>query len=283
LAPYLYILAHDVLALILRDPPRNILGLQLPDGSSFSNLNFADNSMLYLLAQIDNLDRAKVTLEDFCLASGSLVNGNKSHAILVSRNPQPLHWGIQMGLDWIPTGAQATHLGIPVGFRLPQKVRDEAALVRIHTKLAYWGGQQFSQAGRILIANQVLLACVWFSASCTDLSHSILIKSHAAVRDYVWSGRNNHHPRAKVTWNFAIQPLALGGVKLLDPVLQSSALLSRLLIRGLSLGFEPWKSFLLHKLRSIKLVRQGTWLASASWLFSAVKICRSGSHMRLGI
>jgi hypothetical protein len=98
-------------------------------------------------------------------------------------------------------------------------VLDEAALAHIHTKLAYWGGQQLLQVGRILIANQVLLACVWFSASCTNLSHSILTKSRTAVRDYVWSRHNNHRPRAKVTWNYAIQLVALGGVKLLDPVL----------------------------------------------------------------
>jgi hypothetical protein len=76
-------------------------------------------------------------------------------------------------------------------------------------------------------------------ASYIDLNHFILTKSRATIGDYIWLRHNNHHSQAKVTWNFANQPLALGKIKLLDLVLQSLALLSKLLIQGLFPGFEP--------------------------------------------
>jgi hypothetical protein len=145
-----------------------------------------------------------------------------------------------------------------VEFKLPQIVRDEAALVRITIALSFWGKQCLSQAARILISNQIILACIWYLASCTDLCHIVLIRFKALVKDFFWSGCHNHQARAKVAWKTTIQPVAMDAVKLLDPVLQACSLLTKLLICSLAPSPEPWKSFLLHRLRSICLVRQGT-------------------------
>lgn len=188
-----------------------------------------------------------------------------------------------MGLHWIPTSGHTIHLGISVGFQLSQRIRDEAALAHISSKLVFWGGQHLSQAGRLFIANQVILAGIWYSASCTDLLHAILTKSQATVRDFIWSGKHNHKARAKVAWDYAIQLHGLGGVKLHDFVIQASSLLTKLFICGLCLSFEPWKVFILHRLNNIRLVRHGTWLPSAAWLSTATKIRHQGSNMFIGV
>ena len=239
LAPYLYILAHDALALTLEDPTRLIHGLTLPNGPEVSNLSFADDSTLYLLGTEDNLPAAKDALDDFCLASGSQVNWTKTHAIWASKNPRTTLWGHELGLNWLSLGTHVIHLGIPIGFRISKQIRDEAALARLTAALAFWSGQKLSQAGRPLIGNQVILAGIWYSAACTDLSHAILSKSRARVRDFIWSGQHDHIARAKVAWKYTIQPLALGGIKMLDPTSQASSLLAKLLIRGLSSGYKP--------------------------------------------
>jgi hypothetical protein len=74
LSPYLYILADDALSITLDDPLRHIQGISLPGLSTLTNLSFVDDSTLYLQGAETNLDRAKDTLQDFCLASGSFVN-----------------------------------------------------------------------------------------------------------------------------------------------------------------------------------------------------------------
>jgi hypothetical protein len=70
LAPYLYILAHNALAHILNDTSHDIQGLMLPNHKSISKLSFADDSILYLLGTSNNLDKAKLALDAFCLAFG---------------------------------------------------------------------------------------------------------------------------------------------------------------------------------------------------------------------
>jgi hypothetical protein len=54
--------------------PLGIQGISLPGLSTLTNLSFVDDSTLYLQGAETNLDRAKDTLQDFCLASGSFVN-----------------------------------------------------------------------------------------------------------------------------------------------------------------------------------------------------------------
>jgi hypothetical protein len=52
---------------------------------------------------------------------------------------------------------------------------------------------------------------------------------------------------AKVDWAIFCQPIVKGGLSLTNPNTQSKALLVKLLIRGLSLGAEPWKDLLKHR------------------------------------
>jgi hypothetical protein len=74
LAPYLYIIAHKVLAITLGDPSRLIEGICLPSSTYVLNLSFTDDSTLYLANNLEKLNRAKQVVDDICLASRSLVN-----------------------------------------------------------------------------------------------------------------------------------------------------------------------------------------------------------------
>jgi hypothetical protein len=47
------------------------------------------------------------------------------------------------------------------------------------------------------------------------------------------------NPRAKVGWDSAILPNIQGGVKIFDPFAQASALLAKMITRGLEPGPKP--------------------------------------------
>ena len=59
------------------------------------------------------------------------------------------------------------------------------------------------------------------------------------VRNFNWSGQRDKRTWAKVRWNTIIQPVSRGGVKFLDPINMTKALLAKLVSRGLSLDLEP--------------------------------------------
>ncbi len=66
LAPYLFILATDVLGHMLADPKYKVEGLTLPRGGLVRDQTFADDTALYLQGSPSNLDRAHNVLNISC-------------------------------------------------------------------------------------------------------------------------------------------------------------------------------------------------------------------------
>jgi mannosylglycoprotein endo-beta-mannosidase len=165
LAPYLFILATDVLGHMLADPRYNMEGLTLPRGGLVRDQTFADDTALYLQGSPSNLDRAENVFNIFCQASGAKVDWHKSAAIWASKNKRDWHWGENVGLKWIPDGEGTRYLGIQVGSHLPPEANFGKMRLSLKNKLISWSNNRLSLTGRILVANQVLLASMWYIAA----------------------------------------------------------------------------------------------------------------------
>jgi len=74
LAPYLLILATDVLGHMMADPRHGIEGLSLSRGGLIRDQTFANDTTLYLRGSPTNLDRAQRVFEIFSQASGAKIN-----------------------------------------------------------------------------------------------------------------------------------------------------------------------------------------------------------------
>jgi hypothetical protein len=74
LAPYLFIIATDILGYMLADPRHEIEGLTLPKGGRIRDQTFADDTTLYLKGDQENFDKAQGVLEVFCKASRARIN-----------------------------------------------------------------------------------------------------------------------------------------------------------------------------------------------------------------
>jgi hypothetical protein len=124
-------------------------------------------------------------------------------------------------------------------------------------------------AGRILLANQVMLAAIWYLCSCSNISMTALKHSRGMVRNYIWGAKIGKSTRAKVRWNLVIQPIAARGLKILDPTIQASALLTKLIVRGLKPGWEPWKTFVRFHVDQTKFAGDSHWQSNRHWLMHA--------------
>jgi hypothetical protein len=60
-------------------------------------------------------------------------------------------------LKWIPESERVRYLGIQVGFWLPAETNFDKLVTSPKGKMIAWGNCNLSLAGRILVANQVLL------------------------------------------------------------------------------------------------------------------------------
>jgi hypothetical protein len=153
-------------------------------------------------------------------------------------------------------GKGTRYLGIQVGFHLPVEANFDKMMVALKSKLINWSHSCLSLAGRILVANQVLLASMWYLAACWNPNLRMCAQVKGVVRNFIWSGKEAP-TRAKVKWDTLMLPTAQGELGIIDPKTQSKALLAKLLVRGLAPGREPWKELVRHKADQIRLPVHG--------------------------
>ncbi len=280
LAPYLFILAIDVLGYLMANPKFEVEGLSLPQGGIIRDQTFADDTALYLKGTPENLDKAQRILTLFSQASGAKVNWHKMAAIWANKSERTWSWGEEVGLRWLPKGSGTRYLGIHVGFHLPPETNFEKMMFALKSKLITWSNNRLSLVGRILVANQVLLASIWYLAACWNPNPLMCARVRGLIRNFIWGGKDAP-ARAKVRWDTLVLPASQGGLGIIDPKSQSEALLAKLLIRGLAPGGEPWKELIRRYADQVRLPIRGKGppTPDINWLFAAPKLKRPGPSM----
>ena len=244
---------------------------------------FADDTLLLLDGTPDNMDRAIAVINRFGEASGAKLNLHKSTGLWVGQEERTWQWGEAEGLKWLPQGEVTRYLGYPFGLHIPQREKDNKMLGQIRKHLQRWSSKPLSLAGRIMVVNQVILSSIWYLASCTDLSSHALKLARSTVRNYIWSGKKESCARAKVKWATTVLPVVRGGVKILDPQWQASALLVKLLTRGLTVGYEPWKVLVRYRVSQTRQSRNGRWPTHANWVMNSTHLAKQGYTMWQGV
>ncbi len=185
LSPYLFILATDVLGHMLDDPRFGVEGLTLLGGRKIRDQTFADDTALYFQGTRENMERTQKVLDIFCKAFGAKVNWKKTAAIWASKKERDWEWGQDVGLQWIPEGQGVRYLGIQVGFHLPPEVNFGKMVTALKGKLINWSTCRLSLAGRILVANQVLLASMWYMAAAWNPNPAMCNQIRGIVRNFI--------------------------------------------------------------------------------------------------
>ncbi len=242
-------------------------GIQLPvSHETLIDYEFADDTTLYLHGDLDNLRKLQKALEQFCIASGARVNWNKSCAFWVSDKPTP-SWTPQDGFQWIPKGTAIRYLGCQIGLNLSPAAQAAPLLAMLRKKLLQWSTANLSLAGRVIVTNHIIMASIWYVASCCIFSKSFYGQILRLVRNFIWSGKHECECRAKVAWTTIVKPTSAGGLGLIDPWQQSRSLLCKFVIRSLLPNAGPWKQYMLAELYRLAPKTGGPWANSIKWLF----------------
>jgi hypothetical protein len=185
LAPYLFILATDILGHMLTNPKHGVEGLALPRGGLIRDQTFADDTTLYFKGYPPNLDRAQRVLETFCQASRAKINWDKTAAIWASKKEMAWSWGSDVSFRWVPKGEATKYLGIQVGHHLPTEANFDKMMIALKSKFISWSHNNLSLAGRILVANQVLLASLWYLATCWNPNPRMCAQVRGVIRNFI--------------------------------------------------------------------------------------------------
>jgi len=85
IAPYIYLFVANNLGYMSFDPRYGIEGLTLLDGTQIQDQMFANDTMMFLKGNLNNLQNTFQVLQTFCEASRRKVNWHKSCAIWASK------------------------------------------------------------------------------------------------------------------------------------------------------------------------------------------------------
>lgn len=107
LAPYLFLFFAEALSSFLCSQSSPIPSLHLPiaagQQTELLDSEYANDTLLITEFFEDTLDRVRVLIDMFCVASGARVNWNKSSGILFGTDARS-DWGVADGFTWLQPG-----------------------------------------------------------------------------------------------------------------------------------------------------------------------------------
>ena len=88
---------------------------------------------------------------------------------------------------------------------------------KICDKIRNCSGMHLSLAGRIIVANHVLLSSLWHAISVWMFDKEAIRTVKACIRGFLWAGMRKDNAAAKVSWSTLVLPKSKGVIGLIDP------------------------------------------------------------------
>ena len=101
----------------------------------------------------------------------------------MSEEPPP-RWAPHPTFKWTQRGVAVRYLGVQVGIDLAPELHAAPLLLTLRKKLFLWSHAKLSLAGRVIVANHVLLFTMWYIASSWFFSKSCIGQIRRLVRNF---------------------------------------------------------------------------------------------------
>lgn len=190
LSPYLFIIVADVLQRLIQRACANDL-LQHPIDASLPCpvLQYADDTLILLRADVSSLQILKSILDSFSRATGLEINFHKSTFV-------PMHTSYEAAATMTAIlgcpldSFLQTYLGLPLS---PHKLRvsDYQPLIcRVDRYLSGWKARLLSFGGRLVLVNAVLSSLPVYYMSSTLLPKTVIDALDARRRSFLLTGED---------------------------------------------------------------------------------------------
>jgi hypothetical protein len=166
LAPYLFLIIGEVLNACIKKEVQmgHIERIHLPGAQEQQTvMQFADDTSMTIASEERTVTNTISTLHSFSLASGLLLNWDKSIAYWWDPRggPRP-GWSLNLEVQWAELGDISKLLGTPFGLSLSADDVDQFLIEKIDKKLKYWITTRINNTGRAVVANGILISTALF-------------------------------------------------------------------------------------------------------------------------
>ncbi|KAA3488057.1 RNA-directed DNA polymerase (Reverse transcriptase) [Gossypium australe] len=211
LLPYLFVLSMEWLRNYIRHEIR--MGRWHPirlsrSGPDISHLFFADDLIIFGKAEMGQAHVLKDILRRFCDLSGHRISPMKSNMFFSKGVDTRLRDQISQFFGF----QKVLNLGKYLGYLFSM-----IGLPKVHSilnKLQNWDARKLSLAGRITLAQSVLLAIPSYFMQSLVIPKGVCDEIEMIVRQFIWGGSNGKSKPALVGWESICQPKTCGGLGL---------------------------------------------------------------------
>ncbi|CAH9109352.1 unnamed protein product [Cuscuta europaea] len=214
LSPYLFLIVAEGLSALLRhsEETGRLHGVAVARGApQISHLLFADDSLLFFKATHGEASLVKEILHDYEMASGQMINLNKSRIFFSPNVPNEHQVGLIEMLGVGLAGEEERYLGLPamVG-RSKRKILDYLRQ-RIVNRIQSWNNQFLSRAGREVLLKSVVQAMPNYAMNVFLFPKDLCREMEVLMNAFWWMGQSGKGIKWR-SWDFSCKPKKLGGM-----------------------------------------------------------------------
>ncbi|CAI0417866.1 unnamed protein product [Linum tenue] len=265
LSPGLFTLIMELLSSMLsklRDEGK-IRGFFMNDlgrEGEVTHLLFADDTLIFCEASVDQVLYILSALVCFQAVSGLKINLEKSMMIAVGDVPNPEFFAAVFGCNW--TRDAVRYLGYPLGAKVNSATIWEPIIEKMERRLAGWKGRLLSLGGRLVLNSAVLNSQPTYFFSLFKAPRGAIQKMEKIQRRFIWGGTGEDRKMPLVNWDLCKASKDNGGLAIKDLYCVNKALLIKWLWKYATDRGSWWRELI-----SIKYPADSEWQS---------KRCRSG-------
>ncbi|KAL3681274.1 hypothetical protein R1sor_024230 [Riccia sorocarpa] len=187
LAPYLFTLTTQVLMDAIQQEVENkrIKGLQVGEEKQLVHRLFADDTGICLLEDEDVFRTARETITEFEVASGAMLNLQKSIIIPMGTEDPPA-WLRDTGCTVAALGERFNYLGLLSGTNVGAEEYTEHVKKKYEKRLKHWSLRLLSWPDRLIIISSILRALPGYTLLSLGLTKSGVKELDKISRLFLW-------------------------------------------------------------------------------------------------
>ena len=230
ISPYLFLLAAEGFSCLLnsRLQSSTLKGIKVaPSAPVVSHLLFADDSLLFFGANLENAQVINDVMETYYRASGQQINMDKSSIHFAKGVSNSTREELKNLLNVHNESLSEKYLGMPSDVGVSANGAFKYLKDTVWKRVQGWMEQSLSAGGKEVLIKAVVQAIPTYSMSCFKLPKGLCEHINGIVRSFWWGSKEGKRKPCWVAWDEMIKPKNWGGLGFRDIELFNLALLAR--------------------------------------------------------
>ncbi|XP_074301425.1 uncharacterized protein LOC141632812 [Silene latifolia] len=230
LSPYLFILCAEVLSSLMRRAVEmgSLHGIRVANNAPLvSHLLFAEDSIFFTRARIEEADATNSILRRYEDASGQLVSLAKTTVSFSKGIPLQKRSNLATRLGIVEVQEQERYLGLPTVVGKLKKVLTDILRDKLSKRLSGWRGKILSRAGKEVLIKAVTNSLPTYVMSIFKIPVNFCDELKSLISRFWWGFEEGKKGISWVAWSRLCQSKSRGGMGFRDFYLFNMALLGK--------------------------------------------------------